>query len=71
MKLVVIALSTAAIIAFAPVVFAQGVSSKTPRPRDAKVREESWPSRFQLRSGPSDAGLQIENGLSGRLRLRT
>jgi hypothetical protein len=30
MKLAVIALSTAAIIASAPVVFAQGVSSKTP-----------------------------------------
>ncbi len=30
MKLAVIALSTAVVIAFAPAVFAQGVSSKTP-----------------------------------------
>jgi hypothetical protein len=39
MKLAVIALSTAAIIAFAPVVFAQGVSSKTPRHEMQKYKK--------------------------------
>jgi hypothetical protein len=39
MKLAVIALSTAAIIASAPVVFAQGVSSKTPGHETQKYKK--------------------------------
>ncbi|HET7122477.1 MAG TPA: hypothetical protein VFI51_00030 [Bradyrhizobium sp.] len=62
MKLAVIALSTASIIAFAPVVFAQGVSSKTPSHQMQKYgkkaghRASSYAPGHQMQADRSKTG---------------